>query len=66
MVVTPGADAAPGSVLWISADGLHQASLEAVPDEATASPSPSPSVAPSASPKASTKPKPTPKPTKKP
>ena len=65
-VVTPGADAAPGSVLWISADGLHQASLEAVPDEATASPSPSPSVAPSASPKATTKPKPTPKPTKKP
>jgi len=55
MVVTPGAEGTPGSVLWISADGLHQASLEAVPDEA-ASPSASPSAAPSASPKATAKP----------
>ena len=65
MVVTPGVDDAPGSVLWISADGLHQATLEAVPDEAR-QPVASPSAAPSASPKATTKPKPTPKPTKKP
>ena len=41
-VVPPGEDPeAPPAIVWISRDGVHQAALEAVPDEPGASPGPS-------------------------
>ena len=53
--VVPGVDEAPAQLVWISDDGLHQSSLEAVPDVApSASPSASPGT--SGSPAASAKP----------
>ena len=52
-IAPPGEDAdAPPVIVWISRDGVHQSTLEAVTDEPGASPGPSgaPSAAPSAAP----------------
>ena len=52
-VAPPGEDAeAPPTIVWISSNGVHQSTLEAVTDEPGASPGPSgdPSAAPSAAP----------------
>jgi hypothetical protein len=55
--VVPGVAEAPATLVWISADGLHQAVLEAVPDIAPiASPSPAASNSPATSAKPSKKP----------
>ncbi|MEW6224318.1 MAG: hypothetical protein AB1627_06785 [Chloroflexota bacterium] len=63
LVVLPATDATTAPTLWwISANGLHSASLEAVPDE----PAPSPSASASASPEATPAPTPTKKPRKTP
>ncbi len=51
--IVPGVDEAPAQLVWISRDGLHQASLEPVPDVA---PQPSSSPSASASPGTSGKP----------
>ena len=51
--VVPGVDEAPAQLVWISRDGLHQSSLEAVADVA---PQPSASPGASGSPAASAKP----------
>jgi hypothetical protein len=59
MYVLPGTEEEPATLVWLSANGINQASLAPVPDPA-AGPSASPSTAPSGPPKA------TPKPTKKP
>ena len=60
MYVVAGTDDSPATLVWLSANGINQAILVAVPDGGP-TPSASPSAAPSASP-----PKATPKPTKKP
>jgi hypothetical protein len=64
MYVIAGADTAPSTLVWISRDGVHQASLVAVPDAGPAA-GPRPSPGASTDPAKAT-PKPTPKPTKKP
>jgi hypothetical protein len=60
MYVNPGVSDGPASIVWLSADGVHQAVLELVADTApTSSPSPvapTSSAAPSASPKPTKKP----------
>ncbi|HLO36591.1 MAG TPA: hypothetical protein VK194_10930, partial [Candidatus Deferrimicrobium sp.] len=64
MYVIPGADGQPATLVWMSHDGVNQATLVAVPDSApSASPGASQSVAPGQSGAPS---KVTPKPTKKP
>jgi hypothetical protein len=60
MYVIPGAEGEPATLVWMSRDGVNQAILVAVPDDAPAA-SPSPSSGPSKAPA-----KATPKPTKKP
>ena len=63
LVVLPATDATTAPTLWwISANGLHSATLEAVPDE----PAPSPSASASASPEATPAATPTKKPRKTP
>lgn len=60
MYIVPGAGDAPATLFWMSRDGIHQATLVAVPDVAPgsgASPPPSPGASPANA---------TPKPTKKP
>ena len=49
MYIVAGVDGDPTTLVWLSADGVHQAPLSAVPDVAPASPAPVPSVAPSPS-----------------
>jgi hypothetical protein len=61
IAVTPGVDAGPAILMWLSKDGVHQALLEAA--DAAVPASPEPSASPAASPAPS---KATPKPTKKP
>jgi hypothetical protein len=63
VMVSPDATV-PATMWWISDSGLHTASLVAVPDASTASPSPSASAPPSAAPRKTSKP--APKPTRKP
>ncbi|MBA3235021.1 MAG: hypothetical protein H0T59_03370 [Chloroflexi bacterium] len=65
MYVIAGTAEEPSTLVWISADGVHQAVLEAVPDVAPVA-TPTPSIAPSPSPDKTPKPGKTPKPTKKP
>ena len=60
MYVVAGTDDTPSTLVWLSANGINEAVLVAVPDGGP-TPSASPSAAPSTSP-----PKATPKPTKKP
>jgi len=60
MYVVAGAEDAPSTLVWLSANGINEAVLVAVPDSGP-TPSASPSAAPSTAP-----PKATPKPTKKP
>jgi hypothetical protein len=66
MYVIAGVEGAPATLVWLSRDGIHQALLEAVPDNPPAA-SPSASAAPSgatasATPRRSASPKPTKKP----
>ncbi|MEA2610168.1 MAG: family protein phosphatase [Chloroflexota bacterium] len=60
MYVNPGVSDGPASIVWLSADGVHEAVLELVPDTAPAS-SAAPS-APTRTPAPSASPKPTRKP----
>jgi hypothetical protein len=60
MYIVPGTGEQPATLVWLSRDGINQATLAAVPDVAP-SPSASPLPSPSASPATVT-----PKPTKKP
>ena len=62
MYVTLGIDEIPATLVWIGADGVHEAVLDAVPDV----PPPSPTAAPTDTPAPSASPKATPKSTKKP
>ncbi|MGZ8514402.1 MAG: hypothetical protein ACXW4H_04620, partial [Candidatus Limnocylindrales bacterium] len=62
MYVIAGIEGAPPTIIWLSRDGVHQAPLQAVPDNppaGTPSASPSSSTGPSAAPSRSVSPKPT-------
>jgi hypothetical protein len=57
LYVIPGGEELPGTMVWLSKTGLHQSTLEAVPDDGAApSASPSPTPSPTATPKPSKKP----------
>ena len=56
LYVIPGVEEAPDTVVWLSANAVNQAVLEAVPSGDGASPAPSGSAAPGASPAVSTPP----------